>query len=124
MRVCVLACLAFTLTACASDYALLDTQQQQDDKLPQTVAASPELMDPASTRFAATDGDVSLWLARSDTGQQVCLVSYRADDSWKAACANGMLSSANAHGKYLVRPDGATVPENSTKIAENVFKEH
>lgn len=116
---------AALLTGCTSSgvtYSGLDGKAEAVDELPEIVQDSDAEIDVESARFVGEQDGASVWLARGEQPDTVCLVASEADD-WVVSCGaeGGPMTVAGEPGKYVVVPDGAPAPENATELSDNVY---
>ena len=118
---------ALTLTGCTnprSGMAALDREAESGDALPADLPDdADDNLEPASSRFVGEHDGNALYLAQGKERNQVCLLVYPdtlAD--WAIGCGGSPeFGVGGPGGDYVVRPDGAPVPEGYVEIASNVF---
>jgi len=119
-------CAVLTLTSCAasgSGYAVLDSDAQPADEVPEALPASAwDTADSSSARFVGEHDGTSLWLTRGGDETDVCLLAYADEDTWVLGCGGGSpFGVAGVSGSFTVIPDGVPSPEGMTQISENVY---
>jgi len=67
--------------------------------------------------------DTSLWLARAERPDTVCLIVYPNDREWVVGCGagGGPIGVGGPSGDFVMTPDGAPAPDGSTKVTDNVY---
>lgn len=114
------------LAGCSSSgvsYSVLDRAAEASDALPAAVVDGVDEIDIESARFIGARDGTSLWLAKAERTDTVCLVVYPNDEDWVVGCgAEGAeLGVGGPSGDYALVPDGMPAREGATKITENVY---
>jgi len=114
------------LAGCSSSgatYSVLDRQAGPDDELPSVVVEGSDEITFDTARYVGEHDDTRLWLARAERPDTVCLIVYPNDREWVVGCGaeGGAIGVGGPSGDFVVTPDGAPVPDDSLKVADNVF---
>lgn len=94
------------------------------DELPAALDAENASLDPATSRFLGERGDVGFWLGRTENVGEVCILVYPNETDWVIGCGSegGELGvSGRVPGVYGVVPDDAPIPEDATRLFDNVY---
>ena len=111
------------LSGCAaqqSSFTDLQGSRESQDELPQLADYAYDDVDESTSRFIAEHEGTSLWLAAGLEDSTVCLVADAGAEAWVVTCGAGAFNSSGVTGTFEVAPDGATAPEGSMQISENV----
>ncbi|GGH36514.1 hypothetical protein [Microbacterium album] len=101
----------------------LTRERTEADALPELHDFPPANVDPESSRYVGEHEGVRLWLAEPTQVDGVCLIVVRTTDTdWVAGCSGGSgVRLGGAGGSFEVRPDRAPVPDDATRVSENVY---
>jgi hypothetical protein len=118
--------LAALLAGCSSSgatYSALDRDAESADELPGVVLEGGGDIDVDTARFVGEHDGVSLWLALAERPDTVCLVVYPNDQDWVTGCGaeGGPIGVGGPAGDYVLIPDGAPAPEDSSQLTDNVY---
>ena len=107
-----------------TSYAILDREAEAGDELPSLTDAGEIDIDPATSRFVGERDGVGFWLGRTTNVGQVCILVYPNDTDWVIGCGSegGEFGvSGRVPGVYSVVPDGAPIPDDATRLFDNVY---
>lgn len=115
------------LTGCmnsGSGWAVLDREAEQGDALPADLPGyADDNLEPMSSRFVGEHDGNKLYLAKGNEANQICLLVYPDTSAeWVIGCGRSPeFGVGGPSGGYVVRPDGAPIPEDYVEMATNVF---
>ncbi|WP_404433886.1 hypothetical protein LG299_05100 [Microbacterium lacus] len=117
--------LAALLAGCSSsgtNYSALDQQVKPGDELPRAIDNGGDEIAADTARFVGEHDGVSLWLARAERPDIVCLIVYANDQDWVTGCGaeGGPIGVGGPSGGYVLSPDGAPTPDGSRQLTDNV----
>ena len=110
---------AVMLTGCVqyTTYADLEGERDAADQLPELEEYAYDSLDASTSRFVGEHDGTSLWLAKGEEAAPVCLVAQRGKD-WIVGCGD---RTSGGPGSFEIFPDGSLIPEDATKVSENVY---
>ena len=76
---------------------------------------------PSSARFAGENDGVGFWVGRRANGEGVSLLVYPNDQDWVIGCRAGGMKVSGPAGTYGLVVDGAPIPDNGTRLFDNVY---
>ena len=115
------------LTGCmnsGSGLAALDREAEPGDALPADLPDyADDNLEPMSSRFVGEHNGNALYLAKGKEVNHICLLVHPDNSAeWVIGCGGSPeFGVGGPSGGYVVRPDGALVPEDYVEIATNVF---
>lgn len=117
-----------TLSGCstaADNFSDLQTEREPEDELPVLSGEDVrDTVDVSTSRYVGEYQGTSLWIAEGIQDSSICLIPVRGTSEWVVACGgNAGVGSRGPTGSFTVIPDGVPVPENATKVSENVYAE-
>ncbi len=104
-----------------TSYSILDRDVEASDEMRAVILARDNGIEPSSARFAGENDGVGFWVGRRANGEGVSLLVYPNDQDWVIGCGAGGMKVSGPAGTYGLVVDGAPIPDNGTRLFDNVY---